>query len=133
MPEKVLLLGDTGVGKTVAAKYAYAHPEEDLSSVSISDLKRFEPKHNPTVGVEVHHIDVPSGNGTKRINVWDCGGDSRFRGLEDAYYIGADACIIVGPHSEQWKREFRNIAPNAPILHFSRAKANMFQEIAQHL
>ena len=129
MPKKVVLVGDSGVGKTVATKHALV--SQDFSHVPAFELRRRYPEHNPTVGVEVHKLSVYVDKTLKELQIWDCGGDPRFRGLEDAYYIDADACLVVGPNCEKWKKEFQNVTPKAPVLCFATTSPKMFQDIAK--
>jgi GTP-binding nuclear protein Ran len=129
MPKKVVLVGDSGVGKTVTTKHAFV--SQDFSHVPAFELRRRYPEHNPTVGVEVHELSVYVDNALKELQIWDCGGDERFRGLADAYYLDADACLVVGPNRDKWKREFQNVAPKASVLCFATPTPKMFQELAK--
>ncbi len=78
---KVVLVGDGGCGKTTLLK-------RHLSG-------QFEAKYIPTLGVEVHPLRFNTNYGQMIINVWDCAGQEKFRGLGDGYYVGAQGCIVA--------------------------------------
>ena len=61
--KKIVLIGDSQVGKTTFVKMLMGKP--------------YSNEYKTTLGVEVH----PIRRGTKCYNVWDCGGDDRYRGL----------------------------------------------------
>ena len=82
---KVVLLGPTASGKTKAAK-------ELLFGVKDNNYT-----YKPTLGVEVHPLDVYIGaplNEWVRFNLWDTGG--RYKGLGDGYYKAANFFVILG-------------------------------------
>ena len=77
---KVLLVGDSGVGKS------------SLLARFISDS--FD-EQGPTVGVDfkLKHVDV---DGTRlKLTVWDTAGQERFRTLTSSYYRGAHGVVFV--------------------------------------
>lgn len=77
---KVLLVGDSGVGKT--------------SLLAKARNLKFEKMHNPTMGVEVSSLQ-PQGSYSGSLVVWDTAGKEIFSALRDAYYIKAHAVIFV--------------------------------------
>lgn len=77
---KILLVGDSGVGKS------------SLLARFISDS--FD-EQGPTVGVDfkLKHVDV---DGTRlKLTVWDTAGQERFRTLTSSYYRGAHGVVFV--------------------------------------
>ena len=77
---KILLVGDSGVGKS------------SLLARFISDS--FD-EQSPTVGVDfkLKHVDV---DGTRlKLTVWDTAGQERFRTLTSSYYRGAHGVVFV--------------------------------------
>ena len=78
---KVLLLGDASVGKTSFTKrYCY---------------NIFNPSERLTIGVDFHvkTIDL---NGKKiKLQIWDIGGEERFRFLLPTYCLGANAAFLL--------------------------------------
>lgn len=82
---KIVLVGDTNVGKTTFVK---RHQSGD-----------FEKNHIPTMGVEVYPLpfalEGKNGKCFVILNMWDCAGDENYKGLEDGYYIGAKGAILM--------------------------------------
>ena len=106
MDNKVVFLGNTGVGKT---KWAKSRVGTDVSNY----------KHIATRGVEVHKIDG--------CNVWDTAGDPRFIGLADGYYQNADYAVIFFDstrsgysleESRHWASDFLRINPTKSIQYY---------------
>lgn len=79
--KKLVLLGDTGVGKTTFIK-------RNLTG-------EFEKKHNPTIGVEVHPLTFYTNKGPITFNVWDTAGDERFKGMNEGCYVDVDCFMIM--------------------------------------
>jgi len=77
LQKKVLLIGNTGVGKTTFLKKLRTG-EFDLKFIS-------------TYGVEVHPVDT----GKIKFYVWDCAGQERLAVNKTSFYEGTDACIIM--------------------------------------
>lgn len=101
---KILILGDSGVGKTC------------LIFRFIEDV--FSDSYISTIGIDCRSrvIDL---DGTKiRLQIWDTAGQERFRTLTSAYYRGAMGIILVYDittedsfkHISQW---LQNIQDNA--------------------
>lgn len=107
---KIVIVGDGGVGKTTFVNRFFTG--------------EFRKEHYATLGVEVTPIAISTSMGTIMLNVWDCAGTKRFRGLGDGYYIQANAAIVMfdvtNPTSyknvSEWVREFRKVCPHAPIV-----------------
>ena len=78
---KVILLGDSGVGKT--------------SIVSQYFEKTFNENHITTIGVDFRYKSIEVDGTVIRLQVWDTAGQERFRAISRNYYRGADAVIIV--------------------------------------
>ncbi|ORC89834.1 small GTP-binding protein Rab18 [Trypanosoma theileri] len=83
---KVLLLGDSGVGK---------------SSLMLSfAMGSFDPDISSTIGIDfkVKTVEVVDSAGARRkvnLNLWDTAGQERFRTLTSSYYRGAHAVVLV--------------------------------------
>lgn len=108
---KVVLLGDSGVGKSTWVKR--------LLTAS------FDENHIPTTGVEVHSYTYHPMDGEElTFRLWDIAGLDRLNGLGDGYYINAEAAIIFyklnSPssynHIPYWIQSFRRVIPDGPIL-----------------
>lgn len=78
---KVVLLGDTGVGKTsIALRYC--------QNVFYSRL-------NPTIGASFLTKAIVVDGVKIKLQIWDTAGQERFRSLAPMYYRGACAAIVV--------------------------------------
>jgi GTPase SAR1 family protein len=84
---KIIVVGDGITGKTSLVKM---YKSSGLSDFTVSKLYKSNSKtHDPTMGVEISNVTKEN----LTLNIWDCGGI--YKGLEDGYYIGSDAAIIV--------------------------------------
>ena len=78
---KIMLLGNSGVGKT--------------SLLSKYTRNVFEEIYNVTLGFDFITIDKEIEGRKLRLQLWDTVGQERYRSLASLYYRGADACIFV--------------------------------------
>lgn len=112
---KVVVIGAAGVGKTTFVR-------------RLRGLE-FRPNYLATIGVEAHPIkfNVKHEDESTEIclNFWDCAGQSKFAGLGDGYYIGADLGILIvghdqkcNAHGSNYFKEFVRVNPNTPVLVF---------------
>ena len=78
---KIVLIGDTSVGKTnILSKY--------LSN-------EFDPDSKATVGVEFGTKDLEIENNKVKVQIWDTAGQERYRSITNAYYKGAKGSLLV--------------------------------------
>jgi hypothetical protein len=77
---KLLLLGDSGVGKT--------------SLVSRFTRDAFELNSKPTIGVEFATISLRVGSHIVKAQLWDTAGQERYKSITTSYYRGAVAALI---------------------------------------
>ncbi|XP_006652204.1 ras-related protein RABC1-like [Oryza brachyantha] len=77
---KLLLIGDSGVGKSSLLLRFTADSFEDLS---------------PTIGVDFKVKMVNAGGKKLKLAIWDTAGQERFRTLTSSYYRGAQGIIMV--------------------------------------
>ena len=106
---KVALVGEGGVGKTT---FLTRLLEE-----------RFDVRYTATMGVEMHTLKFSTNHGNIFFEVWDTAGQERFRGVPEAYFIGATACIAMFEHGsapalatlKKWIGEYTRVAPATPI------------------
>lgn len=90
---KLLMIGDSGVGKSSLLLSFTANTFEDLS---------------PTIGVDfkVKHVTL---EGKKlKLAIWDTAGQERFRTLTSSYYRGAQGVIMV--YDVTRRETFTNLA-----------------------
>lgn len=106
---KVIILGDSGVGKT--------------SLMNQYVQKRFTAQYKATIGADFLTKEVMIDDKLVTIQIWDTAGQERFQSLGVAFYRGADACILVyditNPKSferlDVWRSEFLSQAsPSDP-------------------
>ena len=78
---KVLLLGDASVGKTSFTKrYCY---------------NVFNPSERLTIGVDFHVKTIKLKDKLVKLQLWDVGGEERFRFLLPTYCLGANAAFLL--------------------------------------
>ncbi|KAG6786088.1 hypothetical protein POTOM_007681 [Populus tomentosa] len=79
---KLLLIGDSGVGKSTLLLSFTSKNFEDLS---------------PTIGVDFKVKHVTIGGKKLKLAIWDTAGQERFRTLTSSYYRGAQGIIMAYP------------------------------------
>ncbi|MED6220294.1 Ras- protein RABC2a, variant 2 [Stylosanthes scabra] len=77
---KILLIGDSGVGKSSLLVSFISNSVEDLS---------------PTIGVDFKIKVLTVGGKRLKLTIWDTAGQERFRTLTSSYYRGAQGIILV--------------------------------------
>lgn len=106
---KVIILGDSGVGKT------------SLMTQYVN--KKFSPIYKATIGADFLTRDIPVDGRRVTMQIWDTAGQERFSSLGAAFYRGADCCILVFDvntmrtfeHLNNWREEFLlQAAPKYP-------------------
>ena len=105
LTKKVVLVGDSGVGKSTLVRRALTG--------------EFEPNYKPTLGVEV--TPIVRGHPPQRFNVWECAGDPRYAGLGDGYYVQAHIAIVMYDSDAlssrvDWVTRVERMCPDIPIV-----------------
>ncbi|GLT92302.1 hypothetical protein SLE2022_101430 [Rubroshorea leprosula] len=77
---KILLIGDSGVGKSSILVSFISSSVEDLA---------------PTIGVDFKIKLLTVGGKKLKLTIWDTAGQERFRTLTSSYYRGAQGIILV--------------------------------------
>ncbi|MBA0550745.1 hypothetical protein Golob_021667 [Gossypium lobatum] len=77
---KILLIGDSGVGKSSLLVSFISASAEDLA---------------PTIGVDFKIKFLTVGGKRLKLTIWDTAGQERFRTLTSSYYRGAQGIILV--------------------------------------
>lgn len=78
---KVIVLGDSGVGKTsLMNQYVY---------------KKFSQQYKATIGADFVTKELQIDDKLVTLQVWDTAGQERFHSLGAAFYRGADCCVLV--------------------------------------
>jgi len=99
---KVVIVGDSGVGKT------------NILSRYVSDTFHLESK--PTIGVELSTKTISVKNNVIKTQFWDTAGQERYRAITGVYYKGAHGVIIAFDitkietfrNIEKWIQEIKN-------------------------
>jgi small GTP-binding protein len=107
---KVILLGDTGVGKTSIAR----RQSQDA----------FDFKMTPTVGASHLRATVMLDDQPVDLLLWDTAGQEQFVSLVPMYARGANVCIIVGSimnpdscdHIPLWRERLFDAGERPPII-----------------
>ncbi|KAJ3428261.1 ras-related protein rab11 [Anaeramoeba flamelloides] len=102
---KVVLIGDSGVGKTNLMT-RYTSNEFDLNSKT-------------TIGVEFSSKTIKIDDKMIKLQMWDTAGQERYRAITSAYYKGAVGAVLVFDitkyqsfeNCEKWIEEVRENAP----------------------
>jgi len=97
---KVLILGDSGVGKT------------SLMNQYVN--KKFTNQYKATIGADFLTKEVMIDDKLVTMQIWDTAGQERFQSLGVAFYRGADCCVLVydltNPKTfesmDSWRDEF---------------------------
>ncbi|VDN07859.1 unnamed protein product [Thelazia callipaeda] len=97
---KVIILGDSGVGKT------------SLMNQYVN--KKFSNQYKATIGADFLTKDITVGDRTVTMQIWDTAGQERFQSLGVAFYRGADCCVLTYDITnassfrslESWRDEF---------------------------
>lgn len=109
---KVIILGDSGVGKT-SLMNQYVH-------------KRFSNQYKATIGADFLTKEVMVDDKLFILQIWDTAGQERFQSLGVAFYRGADSCVLVHDitdaksfdNLESWMDEFLAHAAPRNADHF---------------
>lgn len=108
---KVVLIGDSGVGKSNLLS-RFTRNEFNLESKS-------------TIGVEFATKSIEVESKTIKAQIWDTAGQERYRAITSAYYRGAVGALLVYDISkkltfenvERWLKELRDHAePNIVVM-----------------
>jgi len=97
---KVIILGDSGVGKT------------SLMNQYVN--RRFSNQYKATIGADFLPKEVEIDGKPVSMQIWDTAGQERFQSLGVAFYRGADCCVLVYDITdaktfqslENWRSEF---------------------------
>ncbi|MFX1275115.1 MAG: Rab family GTPase [Promethearchaeota archaeon] len=107
---KILLLGDASVGKTSFTKrYCY---------------NIFNPSERLTIGVDFHVKTIELQGNKIKLQIWDVGGEERFRFLLPTYCLGANAAFLLYDITRpttlnnipEWTSIVREKGGNIPII-----------------
>lgn len=106
---KVIILGDSGVGKT--------------SLMNQYVTKKFTKEYKATIGADFLTKEIDIDDKKVTMQIWDTAGQERFQSLGVAFYRGADCCVLVYDVNnvksfeslDNWRDEFLiQAAPSDP-------------------
>ncbi|GAB2233448.1 hypothetical protein Droror1_Dr00002671 [Drosera rotundifolia] len=97
---KVIILGDSGVGKT------------SLMNQFVN--RKFTNQYKATIGADFLTKEVQIDDRLFTLQIWDTAGQERFQSLGVAFYRGADCCVLVYDvnvvksfdNLNRWREEF---------------------------
>ena len=90
---KVIIVGDSGVGKTnLISRYA---------------KDKYDSNSKATIGVEFLYKTLKINKDVFKIEIWDTAGQERYKSITSAYYRGANGAIIVYDITSE--NSFKNI------------------------
>jgi len=97
---KIIILGESSVGKT-ALLHKYV-------------MGKFIEEHKATIGADFLTKDIQIKDKSITLQIWDTAGQERFQSLGNAFYRGADACVLVYDTTvaetfdkiDEWKTNF---------------------------
>jgi small GTP-binding protein len=106
---KILLLGDSEVGKT-SVMHQYC---DQVFSCNVKS----------TVGVDFRMKNVTIDGTTMRLQIWDTAGQERFRSIGKAYYRGSEGIVVVFDltrresfeHVDEWISSIRSTVDDSDI------------------
>ena len=106
---KIVILGDSGVGKTTLLQQ-YVHQKASANT-------------KPTIGADFSKKEIQIDGQVVSLQIWDTAGQEKFQSLGFAFYRGADCCALTfdltNPASfdalNKWKEGFiDNAQPDDP-------------------
>jgi small GTP-binding protein len=109
---KVVLLGDSGVGKTSIVQYF--------------ERQFFDPAIDSTIGACFVDREVVTKHGSVNLHIWDTAGQERYRSLVSTYGRGAVCALLVFDHTsrttfqsaDHWLKEFSLFDSENCVLYF---------------
>eukprot|EP00027_Filamoeba_sp_ATCC50430_P005346 CAMPEP_0168558310 /NCGR_PEP_ID=MMETSP0413-20121227/9903_1 /TAXON_ID=136452 /ORGANISM="Filamoeba nolandi, Strain NC-AS-23-1" /LENGTH=206 /DNA_ID=CAMNT_0008589425 /DNA_START=26 /DNA_END=643 /DNA_ORIENTATION=- len=99
--KKIILVGDSGIGKT--------------SFLNMYINKKFSNQYKATIGADFLTKEVDINGTTATLQIWDTAGRERFQSLGVAFYRGADGAFLLYDITNkrsfesipQWRDEFK--------------------------
>ncbi|GAA0160235.1 small GTPase [Lithospermum erythrorhizon] len=116
---KVVLIGDSGVGKS--------------NILSRFTRNEFSLESKSTIGVEFATKTLQVEGKTVKAQIWDTAGQERYRAITSAYYRGAVGALLVYDitkrptfeNVERWLSELRNHADSNIVIMLAGNKADL--------
>mmetsp|Transcript_20135 Transcript_20135/g.68274 ORF Transcript_20135/g.68274 Transcript_20135/m.68274 type:complete len:220 (+) Transcript_20135:37-696(+) len=119
---KIILVGDTSVGKTMLLGSFTSPDQETFNGVSSS----FSTSSKPTIGVEFSSKRVVVADGTAvLVHLWDTAGQERYSAIVSSHYKRAAGALVVydatKPETltnatDRWLRQLRRMADDEEAI-----------------
>ena len=119
---KLILLGDSNVGKT--------------NLINVTAGNKFQDRSNITLSASFLQRTFEIDSKKYQINLWDTAGSERFRGLTKLFYKGSDivifvydiTCIKSFNNLEDWIKETKEIIDNEYICGIVGNKKDLYKQ-----
>ncbi|KAF4614865.1 hypothetical protein D9613_003363 [Agrocybe pediades] len=121
---KVVLIGDSGVGKSFSK---YTQPYQSCCPTAVLSRftrNEFNLESKSTIGVEFATRSINVDGKTVKAQIWDTAGQERYRAITSAYYRGAVGALLVYDIAKQatyanvtrWLKELRDHADSNIVI-----------------
>ena len=120
---KVVLLGDSGVGKTsIVQRFAFGtFKEENPSTLGAMFIAKI--------------LEIPDTNQTVKFQIWDTAGQEKYRSLAQMYYQDAAVAVLVYDITKRstyegiktWIREVKEKAPPEILIVVAANKSDLVE------
>ena len=119
---KLILLGDSGVGKT--------------NLINVTADKNFQECNNITISASYLPKTFEIDSNKYKINLWDTAGSERYRGLTKLFYKGSDIVIFVYDitsiisfnNLEDWIKDTKEIIDNDYVCGIVGNKKDLYKQ-----
>ena len=121
---KIILLGDSGTGKT--------------SLINIYEGKNFTEETTTTIGFQYIRDEMEFNNKKYQIHIWDTAGQEKFRSVSKIYFKGADIIIFVYDISKKesfqslvnfWVDYVKSLTNEEAVFGLLGNKIDLFEDI----
>lgn len=116
---KVVLIGDSGVGKSnLLSRFA---------------RNEFNPDSKSTIGVEFANRNIKLDNKSITVQIWDTAGQERYKAITTAYYRNAVGALLVYDitnkqtfqNCERWLKEIREAGEQGCVVQLVGNKSDL--------
>ncbi|XP_075518766.1 ras-related protein Rab7-like isoform X3 [Primulina tabacum] len=141
---KVIVLGDSGVGKTslmnqYLSVFCFVYSLIWIVSSSYVYLqflyvhKKFSQQYKATIGADFVTKELQIDDRPVTLQIWDTAGQERFQSLGVAFYRGADCCVLVYDVNvmrsfdtlDNWYEEFLKQVSEKKVKEWCASKGNI--------